>query len=171
VKNYNGKVRVVYKNFIVHPDTATDAHLATCAAATQNKFMEFKEAFWQKGFGAYRASRDPSKLAEANLLVIAQELGLNVDKFKVDMRGDACKALMKSDMDELNRFGVNATPSFFINGKAYRSGIEVSDFSAAVDDMLKQVEASGVSAKDYYQTQVLDKGEKKFRSAKDPKPS
>ena len=41
VKKYDGKVRVVYKNFVVHPDTATDAHLAACAASKQGKIKDF----------------------------------------------------------------------------------------------------------------------------------
>lgn len=133
--------------------------------------MEFKDAFWKKGFGEYRASRDASKMAEANLLVIAKGIGLNVDKLKADMRGQTCQGLMASDQEELNRFGVNGTPAFFINGKSFRGGIDAPAFKAAIDAELKQVEASGVAGKDYYRTQVLEKGEKKFRSIKDPKPS
>jgi protein-disulfide isomerase len=133
--------------------------------------MEFKEAFWEKGYGAYRAARDPSKLAEANILEIAKGLGLNVDKLKTDMRAPACQSRLKADQEELNRFGVNGTPSFFINGKPFRAQIDAGAFKAAIDEELKRVESSGVPAKDYYQKVVLDKGEKKFRSIKDPKPS
>lgn len=133
--------------------------------------MEFKEAFWQKGFNEYRKSRDASVMAEPALLKIASELGLNADKLKADMRGQVCQDQLKRDMDELNRFGVGGTPSFFINGKPYRGGIEAPAFQAAIDEAAKQVEASGVPAKDYYQKVILEKGEKKFRSIKDPKPS
>ncbi|MCX5748228.1 MAG: thioredoxin domain-containing protein, partial [Proteobacteria bacterium] len=33
VKEYDGKVRVVFKDMVVHPQVATDGHLASCAAA------------------------------------------------------------------------------------------------------------------------------------------
>jgi protein-disulfide isomerase len=155
----------------VHPDTATDAHLAACAAQAQNKFMEFKEAFWEKGFGAYRSSGDASKMAEPALLEIAKGLGLNVDKLKADMRGGACKERLDADRQELDRFGVGGTPSFFINGKPYRGGPDAGSFKAAIDQAIEQVKSSGVAAKDYYQKEILEKGEKKFRSIKDPKPS
>ena len=56
VKEYNGKVRVVYANMVVH-EPAKPAHLASCAAAKQGKYKEFKDAFWEKGFAAVRASR------------------------------------------------------------------------------------------------------------------
>ncbi|HRC56369.1 MAG: thioredoxin domain-containing protein [Myxococcales bacterium] len=171
VKDYNGKLRVVYKNFVVHPQSATTAHLGGCAAWEQKKFMEFKDAFWEKGFKAARQSKDRSKMGEENVLAIAKEVGLNVDKFKADMNGDKCKQLIERDMAELSKFGTNATPSFYINGQPYRSGLETAAFKVVIDQKLKEAEASGVPGKDYYQKVVIEKGEKKFRSIKDPKPS
>ena len=44
MKEYDGKVRVVYKNMVVHPQVVTKAHLAGCAAGKQGKFVEFKNA-------------------------------------------------------------------------------------------------------------------------------
>ncbi len=132
--------------------------------------MEFKAAFWEKGYNEYRKTRDASVMAEPALLKIAGDLGLDVAKLKTDMRGQTCTELMKSDMAELNKFGVGGTPSFFINGKPYRGGIDSAGFKAAVDEAAKVVESSGVPAKDYYQKVVIEKGEKKFRSIKDPKP-
>ncbi len=171
VKEYNGKLRVVYKNFVVHPQTATAAHLAGCAAWEQKKFMEFKDAFWQKGFGEYKKTRDASKMGEENIFAMVAGLGLNVDKFKADMKGDKCKQLIDRDMAELSKFGTNATPSFYINGQPYQQGIDAASFKAVIDQKLKEVESSGVAGKDYYQKVVMEKGEKKFRSIKDPKPS
>lgn len=172
VKDYNGKLRVIYKNFVVHPDTATQAHLASCAAWEQKKFMEFKDAFWEKGFGAYRNSRDPSKMAESNILEIAKGIGgLDINKFTTDMKGDKCKQLVDRDMAELTKFGTNATPSFYINGQPYQQGLEVAAFKKVIDEKLKEVESSGVPGDQYYQKVVMEKGEKKFRSIKDKKPS
>jgi protein-disulfide isomerase len=171
VKEYNGKLRVIYKNFVVHPDTATAAHLASCAAWEQKKFMEFKDAFWEKGFGEYRKSRDPSKMGEGNIIEIAKSLNLDVNKFTADMKGEKCKKLVDGDMAELTKFGVNATPAFYINGQPYSAGLEVSSFKRVIDEKLKEAEASGVPAGEYYQKVVMEKGEKKFRSIKDKKPS
>ena len=83
VKDYGGKVRVVYANMLVHAP-AKPAHLASCAAAKQGKYKEFKDAFWEKGFGPYAASqgKDQAPLGEANILTIAQGLGLDTAKLK-----------------------------------------------------------------------------------------
>ena len=44
MKDYDGKVRVVFKNMVVHPQVVTRAHLAGCAAGKQGKFIAYKEA-------------------------------------------------------------------------------------------------------------------------------
>ncbi len=171
VKDYAGKVRVVYKNFVVHPDTALPAHMATCAAGLQGKFMEMKHTFWEKGFGEYAKTRDPSKMGEANILEMAKGIaGLDVARLAVDMKGEACMKHIQADMDELQKFGVNGTPAFFINGTFVGGAIPLEEFKRIIDGQLKVAEASGVPASEYYEREIMAKGEKKFRSAKDPKP-
>jgi protein-disulfide isomerase len=172
VKEYNGKVRVVYVNLVIHPP-ARPAHLASCAAAKQHKYKEFKAAFWDKGYLPYAASsgQDPSSLGEDNILVIAKGLGLDVGKLKADMKGPECEARIEHDMQELSKFHVNATPTFFINGKVIGGAISKDEFKKIIDEQLKIAEASGVPGADYYDKVVLAKGEKQFRSKADPRPN
>jgi protein-disulfide isomerase len=166
VKNYGGKVRVVYKNFVVHPDAVMPAHLAGCAAAKQGKFLEIKKAWWEKAFKVYAEKRDQSALSKDNIMKIAKELGLDTTKLQADMDSPACKERVTGDMAELNKFGVSGTPSFFINGKfSMFAGPE--PFKQLIEAELKEVEKSGVPADQYYAKVVMEKGEKKFRSKKD----
>jgi protein-disulfide isomerase len=169
VKEYGGKVRVVYVNMVVH-DPAKPAHLASCAAAKQGKYNQFKHAFWIQGFAAYAAGHDPAKLGEDNIFAIAKDAGLNVARLKTDMASPACAARLAADMAEMAKFHVNATPTFFINGKHFGGAMPKEGFHQAIDAELKVVEASGVPAGDYYAKVVLAKGEPKFRSKLDPKP-
>jgi protein-disulfide isomerase len=106
VKDYGGKLRVVYKNLVVHPEVATAAHLASCAAAKQGKYLPFKNAVWEQGFSAYAASRDVTKLDEEHLIVIAKGVGLDTARLKKDLAGAECKALVQGDMAELEKFHV-----------------------------------------------------------------
>jgi len=170
VKEYNGKVRVVYANMLVHPPAKT-AHLASCAAAKQGKYNEFKHAFWEKGFLPYAQSHDPSKLGEDNVLAIAKDLGLDTAKLKTDMNSPECEARIQADMSEMQKFHVNATPTFFINGKHVGGALPKEGFKKIIDEQLKLAEDSGVSGADYYDKVVLAKGEKQFRSKADPKPN
>ena len=170
VKDYGGKVRVVYMNLVVHAP-ARPAHLASCAAAKQGKYKQFKTAFWDKGYGAYAASNDLAKLGEDNIVAIAKELGLDVARLKTDMASPACEARLQHDGDELAKFHVNATPTFFVNGKQISGAMPKPQFKALIDEQLAIVQRSGVPAAQYYAKVVLGKGEKQFRSKLDPKPN
>ena len=171
MKEYNGKVRVVYKNMVVHPQVVQKAHLAGCAASKQGKFLEFKHDWWEKAYGPYSQTHDPSKMGDENITKIASDLHLDMGKFKSDMEGDECKARVQGDMQELAKFHVNATPGFFINGQHIPGAIPKEQFKSMIDEKMKTVEASGVACPDYYEKEIMGKGEKKFRSKKDPKPS
>lgn len=171
VKSYDGKVRVVFKNMVVHPQVATTAHLASCAATKQGKYPAFKNAVWEKGFDPYAAARDPSKLGEDNIIAIAKSVGLDTDKLKTDMNSDECKAFIEADRKELDKFHVNSTPTLFVNGTHVGGALPEASFKQMIDEKLKVVEQSGVPAAEYYDKEIMGKGEKQFRSKKDPKPS
>jgi predicted DsbA family dithiol-disulfide isomerase len=87
------------------------------------------------------------------------------------MASPECEARLQGDMTELTKFHVNATPTFFINGKHVGGALPKEGFKTIIDEQLKIAEASGVSGADYYNKVVLAKGEKQFRSKVDPKPN
>jgi len=164
VKEYDGKVRVVYKDMVVHPQVATPAHLAACGAAKQGKYLAFKNAVWEKGFLPYAAARDPSKLGEENLLAIAKDVGLDVAKLKADMSGGECNQKIQADMAELAKFKVNSTPTFFVNGIHVGGALPKEEFKKIIDERLKVADASGVSGAEFYSKEVMGKGVPQFRS-------
>ena len=156
---------------LIHPP-ARPAHLASCAAAKQGKFAAFKAAFWDKGFGPYAASggKDDSALGEDNILKIAQGVGLDTARLKTDMASPECAQRIEKDAAEMQKWRVNSTPSFFINGKPLNGALPREAFKKLIDEQLGLVEKSGVSGADYYDKVVLARGEKQFRSKVDPKP-
>jgi protein-disulfide isomerase len=162
---------VVFKNMVVHPQVVMTAHKAGCAAAKQQKFVEFKNAFWDKAFGPYASAHDPSKLGEDNIMAIAKDLGLDTAKLKADMTSPDCQAQVDKDMQDLAKFHVNSTPTFFINGKHVGGALPKEGFKQIIDERLKVAEASGVPGAEYYEKEVMGKGEKQFRSKVDPKPN
>jgi protein-disulfide isomerase len=169
VAEYQGKIRVVYENMVVHPFAMT-AHLAGCAAGKQGKYLAFKKVIWDKAFAQYAAARDPEKLAEANLLALAGEAGLDAARLKSDMTSSACKARIEADMQVLETFGVSGTPTLFINGTMLPSGVSKGELKQLIDGKLSAVAASGVAGADYYAKEVMGKGETRFRSKNEPKP-
>jgi predicted DsbA family dithiol-disulfide isomerase len=164
VKEYDGKVRVVFKNMVVHPQVVTKAHLAGCAAGKQGKFVEFKDKWWEDAF----ANR---KFDDEVINKIAKDIGLDMNKFKADWEGEDCKKLLSDDQNELAKFRVNSTPTFFINGQHVGGALPKDNFKQIIDEKLKVAQASGVTGAEYYDKEIMGKGEKQFRSKKDPKPA
>ena len=142
---------------VVHPQVM-NAHLAGCAAGRQKKFNEFKAAFWEKGFKA-------RKMDDASIEEIAKGVGLDMARFKSDKDSEYCKNLIHNDMAELQKFHVNSTPSFFINGTHVGGALPKENFKQMIDEKLKTADGQT----DYYDKVIMATGEKQFRSKMDPK--
>jgi protein-disulfide isomerase len=155
-KEYGDKVRVVFKNMVVHPQVM-NAHLAGCAAAKQGKFQQWKTTWWEKGFKA-------RKMDDGNIDAIAKEIGLDMGKFKTDKDGAECKQFVEADVNELQKFHVNSTPTLFVNGTHVGGALPKEAFKQMIDEKLKVATAA-----DYYDKVVMAKGDKQFRSKKDSK--
>ncbi len=168
VKEYAGKVRVVYMNFIVHPD-ATDAHHYSCAAAKQGKYLAWKDAWWKNGFDPYAASagKDKTSLGKDNILAFSKQLGLDVRRLEADANSEACKKRIDADIQELSRFHVTGTPALFINGKVIVGALPKADLAAIIDQRLTEVKASKVPPAKYYAQEIMGKGVHEFRSKQD----
>src|SRR5262245_16754275 len=172
-KKYKDDIRIVYKQFVVHPQVATAGALAVCAAAKQNKFIELDRLLWDKGFKGRQFDKDAPAAEQGGqaqkcweskdgcpiVLGFAKELGLNEDKFKADMKD--CQQLIQKDMRELQALGVGATPSFFVNGRLLSGAMPIDNFVALIDEEMKKADervGAGTPKSDYYKQWVLDKG-------------
>ena len=156
-KKYGKDVRIVYKQFVVHPQVATAAALAVCAASKQGKFEKMDELLWEKAFKT-------RQFDEAHFADLAKEAGLDMGRYSADVKGD-CNAFIQKDQTELQTFGVGATPAFFINGRFLSGAQPLPAFDALVSEELKKANdriAQGTPAADYYKTWVLEKGLKKL---------
>ena len=150
-------MRVVFKNMVVHPQVM-NAHLAGCAAGRQKKFQQFKAAFWEKGFKA-------RKMDDANIDEIAKGVGLDMGRFKTDKDSDYCKNLVQGDMQELQKFRVNSTPAFFVNGTYVGGALPKESFKQMIDEKLKTADSA-----DYYDKVIMATGSKEFKSKVQKKP-
>jgi protein-disulfide isomerase len=156
-KKYGNDVRIVYKQFVVHPQ-AQIAHLAACAANKQGKFMEMDKLLWDKAFQSRQY--DDQHIAD-----LGKEAGVDATRFAADMKSQDCQNWLQKDQNDLQTFGVGATPSFFINGRFLSGAQPLPAFTQVIDEELKKANdriAQGTPAADYYKTWVIDKGEKKL---------
>ncbi|TPV95576.1 MAG: DsbA family protein [Myxococcales bacterium FL481] len=157
-KDYGDDLKIVYKNYVVHPQVATTPALAACAAGKQGKYSEMMELIWEKGFKAGR------NLGAENMTKLAKETKLDMKAYESDMSG-ACKTELADDRKMLSAIGVRGTPAFFVNGR-YLSGAQPIDrFKAIIDEELEKANkavASGASVEAYYAENVVKKGKKKL---------
>ncbi len=143
--------------------------LAFCAAAKQGKFVEMNNLIWDKGFKARQLDTSDvdggKKCWEVddgckNVVGYAQELQLDVAKFKADMK-ESCQQLVQTDIKSMQQFSVNGTPGFFINGRFIGGAVPIENFITLIDEELKKANEriqQGTPAASYYQQWVLDKG-------------
>jgi protein-disulfide isomerase len=98
----------------IHQNAFAAARTAE-AAGKQNKFWEMHDALYeQSNWETWTNSTNAQSLFEG----YAQQLGLDMNKFKQDYASEEVNDLINADIAEFNKTGQQlATPSFFINGK------------------------------------------------------
>lgn len=101
----------VFRNFPlsqIHPE-AFNAAVAAEAASRQGKFWNMHDILFE----------NQRNLNINNLFNYAQSAGLDVEQFKNDIQNNDLPAKVQDDFESGVRSGVNATPSFFINGEKF----------------------------------------------------
>ena len=125
-----GKARLILREFPFDPRAAAAFMLARCSA--QDKHYAMISVLFQQQDVWARADD-----AQAALLQIARLAGFSQESFT------ACLTNQKL-LDDVNavrergtkEFGVESTPTFFINGKKYSGALSVEEMSAIIDSML-----------------------------------
>lgn len=171
-KLYGKDLRIVYRPILIRPQRSKPSALAACAAARQKKYDKLEPLLWDKGFQAQNYDVEataPDGTPQHCWLVpdgcpivlgFATEAGLDVNRLKADM--PSCEAELSDSIRELSAFGVNATPTFFINGRYVQGAQPIEQFTALIDEeRLKADERirKGTPKARYYQEWVLTRGE------------
>ncbi|HEY5089618.1 MAG TPA: thioredoxin domain-containing protein [Polyangia bacterium] len=132
LKDYGNDVEVAYRhNPLPFHNNAMPAALAAEAARAQGKFWEMHDKLF-----AGQANLDRPSLDK-----YAQEIGLNMSKFKESMDKEQGKERIKRDMDDANTFGAHGTPNFFINGRNFRGAQPIEAFKSVIDEEIKKADA------------------------------
>jgi protein-disulfide isomerase len=119
-----GDLRFVWRHLPlsdVHPRAQAAAEAAE-AAAEQGAFWEMHDVLLDH----QDALRPP------DLIGYAEEIGLDVDRFRDDLRRHAGAARVTDDVDSADLSGVTGTPTFFINGRRHYGAYDVDTLSAEV---------------------------------------
>ncbi len=114
----------VFKNFpLSFHKRAKPAAQACLAAGLQGKYWEMHAL----------AFKNPKKLEDSDLTGYAKEIGLDVEKFEKDLKGNDVEAMIAKEIADARKAKVSGTPTLFLNGK------RVKDRS--LEGMKKTIEA------------------------------
>jgi len=126
---YAGKVRFVVRDFpltSIH-ENAFPAALAANAAFKQGKFFEYADILY----------KNQNALDALSLKKYAADLGLNLQKFEIDLSDAKTAAEVRKDMADGTSYGINGTPTVYVNGIKVRQ-LTAESFRSSIEKALKQ---------------------------------
>ncbi|MCD9189318.1 MAG: thioredoxin domain-containing protein [Pyrinomonadaceae bacterium] len=128
IAEYGAKIRFVVRDFPLpmHKDSF-QAALAANAANKQGKFFEYTEILYGR----------QNALDTASLKKYATELGLNLQKFEIDLSDEKAASEIRKDIEDGNSYGISSTPTVFVNGAKVRR-LSADGFREAIERALKQ---------------------------------
>jgi protein-disulfide isomerase len=130
----HGDVRYVWRHLPlgdVHPQAQVAAE-AVEAAAGQGAFWRMHDLLFDH----------QDALRPGDLVRYAGQLGLDVERFRNELRRHAGAARVAEDVDSADLSGVSGTPTFFINGRRHHGAYDIATLSAAVDTARKRAAAT-----------------------------
>jgi len=125
VEDDSQNIKIVYRHFPlsnIHTN-AISAALASEASGLQGEFWGMHDKLFDNQ-DEWSDSRDPIDI----FVDYANDLDLDVDKFRVDFESELVANLVNEDIDTGNRIGINSTPSFILNGEKVMLTRNIDDF-------------------------------------------
>src|SRR5262249_44543663 len=125
-------------------------------ARKQGKGSELQQKIWTAAWTLDPAGGprvDFEKLKQPTLEALAQEVALDIARFRADLESADCKQSLERDQREMAAIGVSGTPAFFINGRRYMGARTADGFDAFVQEEIRKVDAAltgGAAVASYY---------------------
>lgn len=129
LKAYPNKLKFVLKNYpLPFHQEAKPAAKAVLAAKEQGKYWEMVDAIL----------KDNTGLNAAKYEELAKSLGLNVDKFRKDLKDKDAEfeKVLQADGELAAKVSVRGTPAFYLNGRMAQPDMQM--MKQAIEDALKK---------------------------------
>jgi protein-disulfide isomerase len=126
---YHGQLKLVFRDFPlrqIHPEAQKAAEAAQCAN-DQGQFWPYHDRL----FAA-------TALGVGDLKQYAAELGLDAEQFNACLDSEKYSQEVQADIDDAHAVGVNATPSFFVNGLPISGAVPFERFVEMVELALER---------------------------------
>lgn len=126
-----GRLRWRFMDFPLQGHTASPpAHLAAGCAGEQGRFFEMMDAIFNRQ-NEWASERNPGR----KIRDYAKQLGLDLPRFDACVETAHAKPGVDADYAEGERLGVNATPTFFVNGREWPGILNYDQIQAIVDSL------------------------------------
>lgn len=126
-REYGDRVRIVFKHLPLRMHSkAPAAHAAAEAAHRQGKFWEMHDLIFA----------NQREMSETKYVEYAQQIGLDMDRYKSDVAASEVKAKVDADAAEAQKLGVTGTPGFFVNGRFLSGAQPFAAFKSLIDEEL-----------------------------------
>ena len=126
----SGKARLIFREFPFDPRATAAFMLARCAP--EDRYFPMVDVFFKQQ-QQWATAED----GEAALLQIAKLAGFTQESFKACLTNQQVLDDVRATMERGSKdYGVNATPTFFINGQKYAGALSVDEMSAIIDKLL-----------------------------------
>ena len=129
-KRYNGKIRLVHKDFpldSLHAEARQAAEAARCAF-DQGRFWEYHDKSYENS----------PKASIVDLKGYAKQVGLNMKVFEQCLSNGKFRVAVQKDLVEGSQLGITGTPAFFINGRELSGAQPIEQFIHIIDEELAQ---------------------------------
>jgi protein-disulfide isomerase len=136
LKNYDGKVRLVYRDYPFQTPGSLVAALAGQCMNDQSKFWEFHDLTFS----------NQANLTRDQFIADAQQLGIDVPTFTTCLDSQQHLDKIKQDVADAQNLGVNGTPAFFVNGRFISGAQPYSFFQSYIDEELGKLSESPVTS-------------------------
>lgn len=132
-EKYKDKITFQFIHFPLSQihQNALSAHRAAEAAGNQGKFWEMHDLLYNN-----QNSWNTSTLISRDLEAFAQQLNLDMTKYKTDYASSQTNNIIQADIKTGQELKVTGTPTFFIDGKQVEDNNTISTvgtLSAAID--------------------------------------
>ncbi|HOW89310.1 MAG TPA: thioredoxin domain-containing protein [Elusimicrobiales bacterium] len=135
LKLYPGSIRLDFKHhplLELHPWALHAAVYSDCAGR-QGKFEEYTGLLFENQEKWSQSREEPVQFAE-----YVKTLGLDAEEFRKCADDPAVRRQVEMDIAESGFKGVDATPTFFINGKRAVGGLQLLEQARHFDNLLKE---------------------------------
>jgi protein-disulfide isomerase len=126
LRRLSSELRFAFRHF---PLTRTHLHAEHAAEAAEAAGAQGPEKFWQMHELLFA---NQHALEDADLLVYAETIGLDLDRFVREVQMGVHAKRVREDFLSGVQSGVNGTPTFFINGRRHDAGNDLATLLAAI---------------------------------------